>query len=211
MKKGCNFSLHEAWRAFILHSPIVPWSNVVWFPRQIPKHSFCLWLTFRDGHKTLNKLHRWGVVQSVCCAFGCGQKESIDHLFFACPFTTTIWNHFLAKCGFRRCSGGWSVESAWCIQRLQGNSFKSWITKLTLTAVMYQCWMERNNHFFQNSFRNCDSLIESVALDIEGKCRGLIRVADNPTNSELFFNWNLPTSLLSVGASMPAGYSWSLQ
>ncbi|GAV67966.1 zf-RVT domain-containing protein [Cephalotus follicularis] len=106
MKKGCTFSLHEAWRAFIPHSPIVPWSKVVWFSRRIPKHIFCLWLTFRDGHKTLDKLCSWGVVQAASCAFGCGQEESIDHLFFACPFTTTIWNHFLAKCGFGRSCGG---------------------------------------------------------------------------------------------------------
>ncbi|GAV74317.1 zf-RVT domain-containing protein, partial [Cephalotus follicularis] len=100
MKKGCTFSLHEAWRAFILHSPRVSWSKVVWFPRQNPKHSFCLWLTFKDGHKTLDKLSKWGVVQAASCAFGCGQEESIDHLFFACSFTATIWNHFLDKYGF---------------------------------------------------------------------------------------------------------------
>ncbi|GAV71534.1 zf-RVT domain-containing protein [Cephalotus follicularis] len=72
MKKGCTFSLNEAWRAFIPHSPIVPWSKVVLFPRRIPKHSFCLWLTFRDGHKMLDKMHRLGMVQSVRCDFRCG-------------------------------------------------------------------------------------------------------------------------------------------
>ncbi|GAV67829.1 LOW QUALITY PROTEIN: zf-RVT domain-containing protein, partial [Cephalotus follicularis] len=90
MKKGGMFSLHEARKAFIPHNPIVQWSNVVWFPRRIPNHSFCLWLTFKGAHRTLDKLHRWGVVQLVLCTFGCGQEESIDHLFFACLFTARI-------------------------------------------------------------------------------------------------------------------------
>ncbi|GAV67950.1 zf-RVT domain-containing protein, partial [Cephalotus follicularis] len=144
------FSLREACKAFIQHNPIVPWSNVVWFPRRIPKHSFCLWLTFRGAHRTLEKLHRWGVVQPVLCYFGCGQEKSINHLFVACPFTARIWNHFLSICDYRRSSGGWNAEAAWCIQNLQGNSFKSWITKLSLAAVMYHCWIERNNRLFNN-------------------------------------------------------------
>ncbi|GAV92812.1 zf-RVT domain-containing protein, partial [Cephalotus follicularis] len=107
-----------------------------------------VWLTFWEAHRTLDKLVRWGVVSSSNCCFGCGQEESIDHLFFSCPFTARVWNHFLGLCGFRRRPRGWREESVWCISRLKGNGFKSWITKLMLAAVLYHCWQERNNRLF---------------------------------------------------------------
>ncbi|GAV84726.1 zf-RVT domain-containing protein, partial [Cephalotus follicularis] len=197
--------------AFIPQYPVVSWSNVVWFPRRIPKHSFCLWLTFSDAHKTLDKLHRVGVVQSDRCVFSCGQEDSVEHLFFACQFTATIWNHFLALCGYSRCSRGWTEESVWSVQRLQGPTFNAWITKLSLAATVYHCWVKRNNRIFNNSFRNCDSLIQIVASDIDYKCRGLTRVDDNPTNNAIFANWNLPTRLLSASAATHGGRSWHMQ
>ncbi|GAV89114.1 zf-RVT domain-containing protein, partial [Cephalotus follicularis] len=61
-RKDDIFSLHEAWMAFIPQYPAVSWTHMAWFPRRIPKHSFCFWLTFRDAHKTLDKLYRVGVV-----------------------------------------------------------------------------------------------------------------------------------------------------
>ncbi|GAV92295.1 zf-RVT domain-containing protein, partial [Cephalotus follicularis] len=100
LKKGSMFTIQEAWKAISPRSQDVPWYKVVWFPQRIPKHSFCVWLSFMQAHKTLDKLTRVGVVSSNACVFGCGQGESLNHLFFACPYTVTIWNFFLAKYGF---------------------------------------------------------------------------------------------------------------
>ncbi|GAV66932.1 hypothetical protein CFOL_v3_10441, partial [Cephalotus follicularis] len=131
--------------------------------------------------------------------------ESLDHLFSECPYTARIWNHFISLCGFRRSCPGWGEESAWCIQRLKGNSFKIWITKLTLAAVVYHCLIERNNQLFNNSFRNFENMVLVIGVDIDGKCRGLSHVVDNQTNRDLFSKWNLPLSLLSLDGSMPLG------
>ncbi|GAV85492.1 zf-RVT domain-containing protein, partial [Cephalotus follicularis] len=136
------FTIREAWNAITPQSRAVEWWKVAWFPRCIPKHSFYIWLTFWEAHRTLNNL--------VWCSFGRGQGESIDHLFFSCPFTARVRNHFLELCGFRRRPCGWQEESSWCIQRLKGNAFKSWLTKLTLAAVIYHYWQERKNRLFNN-------------------------------------------------------------
>ncbi|GAV92872.1 zf-RVT domain-containing protein, partial [Cephalotus follicularis] len=148
MKRGGTFSLQQAWMSLIPHSPVIPWANVVWFPKRIPKHSFCLWLTYCNGHKTLDKLHRIGVTQSDTCSFGCGLRETINHLFFSRPFTASIWNHLLSLCEYSRGGGGWEVVSEWSIRKLQGHSFRPWITKLALAAAVYHCWVDRNNRLF---------------------------------------------------------------
>ncbi|GAV92380.1 LOW QUALITY PROTEIN: zf-RVT domain-containing protein, partial [Cephalotus follicularis] len=84
------FSYRAAWDLIRASSPVVTWAKVVWFSGAIPKHSFCLWLTFRKAHLTLDKLQAYGVVQQSLCPFGCGQQETIDHLFFNCSYTKSV-------------------------------------------------------------------------------------------------------------------------
>ncbi|GAV62104.1 zf-RVT domain-containing protein, partial [Cephalotus follicularis] len=80
--KGRSFSFKSAWEAIRAPHPEVPWAKIVWFPGAIPKHSFCLWLSFHRAHNTMDKMQRLGFVQSSQCPFNCGQDESLNHLFF---------------------------------------------------------------------------------------------------------------------------------
>ncbi|GAV65005.1 zf-RVT domain-containing protein [Cephalotus follicularis] len=103
--------------------PKAIWADIVWFPNCIPKHSFCLWLTFHNEHRTTEKLRKFGVVASNPCVFGCGGSESIDHLFFDCRYTAGVWTRCLQKCGFKRSCKSWSGESQWVSEKLSGKSF----------------------------------------------------------------------------------------
>ncbi|GAV67078.1 zf-RVT domain-containing protein [Cephalotus follicularis] len=190
--------IREAWYAITPQSSTVEWWKIGWFPRSIPKHCFCIWLTFCEAHRTLNKMVRWGLVPINRCEFICGQGESIDHFFFECTFIARIWNHFLLLYRFRRRPSGWHVESEWCSQRLKGNDFKSWLTKLTLAAVIYHSWQERNNRLYNNFVRSFECLVSGIGDNVVDKCRGLTQVDDNPTNRELLSNWNLQPILLTL-------------
>ncbi|GAV80386.1 LOW QUALITY PROTEIN: zf-RVT domain-containing protein, partial [Cephalotus follicularis] len=86
---GGAFSYKSA-ESLRVSTPVVTWAKVVWYRGAIQKHSFCLWLTFRKAHLTRDKLHAFSVVQQSLCPFGCGQQETIDHLFFACAYTKTV-------------------------------------------------------------------------------------------------------------------------
>ncbi|GAV91144.1 zf-RVT domain-containing protein [Cephalotus follicularis] len=77
VSKGKTFSYKAVWHTL----PKVAWVDIVWFPYFIPKHSFCLWLTFHNAHRTLDNLRTYGVVAANQCMFRCGWLESIDHLF----------------------------------------------------------------------------------------------------------------------------------
>ncbi|GAV90323.1 zf-RVT domain-containing protein [Cephalotus follicularis] len=70
MKKGGTFTIREACNVINMQGSEVEWWKIAWFPRSIPKHSFCVWLTFWEAHRTLDKLVRWGVVSSSNCCFG---------------------------------------------------------------------------------------------------------------------------------------------
>ncbi|GAV85966.1 LOW QUALITY PROTEIN: zf-RVT domain-containing protein, partial [Cephalotus follicularis] len=89
LSKGKTFSYKATWQVVHIH-PKVAWADIVWFSDCIPKHSFCLWLTFHNAYRTTDKLRTYGVVAANHYMFGCGGLESIDHLFFACKFTAEI-------------------------------------------------------------------------------------------------------------------------
>jgi hypothetical protein len=47
--KSGVFSYAETWEKLREKQPIVPWYKVVWFPAAIPRHSFVLWLVFKEA------------------------------------------------------------------------------------------------------------------------------------------------------------------
>ncbi|GAV58246.1 zf-RVT domain-containing protein, partial [Cephalotus follicularis] len=89
---------------------------------------------------------RLGLVQSSLCPFGCGQQESIDHLFFQCPFTKSIWRKVLH---FNNCTfpAAWNWENivTWALDHSIGNRFHLWMRRVGLVASVYHCWREISN------------------------------------------------------------------
>ncbi|GAV58595.1 LOW QUALITY PROTEIN: zf-RVT domain-containing protein, partial [Cephalotus follicularis] len=86
---GNSFTIKQAWQGIRARST-VEWHNLVWHPARIPKHAFCLWLAFRRAHRTRDKLLAIGVLQTASCVFNCGEVESLEHLFFQCPYSQNI-------------------------------------------------------------------------------------------------------------------------
>ncbi|GAV70380.1 LOW QUALITY PROTEIN: zf-RVT domain-containing protein, partial [Cephalotus follicularis] len=125
---------------------IVPWCNLVWFSKRIPKHSFCLWLTIRRAHKTKDKLLNWGLISSARCVFHCGGSENMDHLFFECPSTRDIRRDALRRCNIYRNIGtsypGWRKCSGW--RYMPEDNFPAVLMRLALGATVYHIWLERN-------------------------------------------------------------------
>ncbi|GAV76509.1 zf-RVT domain-containing protein, partial [Cephalotus follicularis] len=89
---------------------------------------------------------RWNWPAHVLCPFGCGQQESIDHLFFQCPSTKSIWSKVLHlnNCPF---PAAWNWENivTWALDHSIGNQFHLWMRRAGLAASVYHCWRERNN------------------------------------------------------------------
>ncbi|GAV82344.1 zf-RVT domain-containing protein, partial [Cephalotus follicularis] len=115
------FSFKAAWQSISSRLPGTPWAKIVWFSGAIPKHSFCLWLTFHNAHLTLDKLHLFGIVQNTICPFGCGQQETLDHLFFECPFTKAVWSKVLELNNFALLADwNWHGTASWALGRTAG-------------------------------------------------------------------------------------------
>lgn len=90
-----SFSASKTWEQLRERKPKVPWSKVVWFSQGVPWYSFITWLAIQNRLSTGERMRQWGLVQG--CEF-CGERdETRDHLFFACPYSYTIWEVYAGR------------------------------------------------------------------------------------------------------------------
>ncbi|GAV66037.1 zf-RVT domain-containing protein, partial [Cephalotus follicularis] len=163
------FSTKQAWQLIRRASEVVPWCKLVWFSKRIPKHSFCLWLTILRAHKTKDKLLNWGLILSTRCVFHCGGSESIDHLFFECPYTRDIWRDALRRCNIFKNILPWVEEVQWLEAYARGTNFPTVLMSLSVGATVYHIWLERNRRCFRNLFLLRDEIIKRIREDVGRK------------------------------------------
>ncbi|GAV90239.1 zf-RVT domain-containing protein, partial [Cephalotus follicularis] len=141
---GRSFSTKRAWNSIRKSAPPVEWANLVWHPFRISKHAFSLWLAILGAHRTMDRLLTLGIVNSAQCSFNCGDIESMEHLFFACPYTQYIWIKVLNMCNINRQIFSWPEEIQWMVEHARGKKLPQILRKLAFGATVYHVWMERN-------------------------------------------------------------------
>jgi hypothetical protein len=56
-----QYSCAETWENLIVVNPVVNWWKLVWYPMSIPRHSFLLWLVFRDALVNKQRMCSWSI------------------------------------------------------------------------------------------------------------------------------------------------------
>jgi hypothetical protein len=77
---------------------VISWYKIVWFPMAIPRHSFILWLVFKDALVTKLKMCGWGYGSDTLRRFCYGKQENVEHLFMHCSFSRRVWRSLMANC-----------------------------------------------------------------------------------------------------------------
>ncbi|EFH41795.1 hypothetical protein ARALYDRAFT_917542 [Arabidopsis lyrata subsp. lyrata] len=101
-----SFTSRHTWNLLRKAKHKVLWHNSVWFPQRVPRYSFIVWLAVKDQLSTGTRMRAWGVEQP--CVFCRERDESRDHLFFACPFTYSIWSELTSRLLRRKLNPDWS-------------------------------------------------------------------------------------------------------
>lgn len=134
-------------------SPRNDWASLVWFPNNIPKHSFITWLAMRNALKTMDKLVAWGKRNTNFCEFCYAEVETISHLFFECHTPRAIWNFILTDLQLNHNILPWQEEVKWCIDKFKGKNPMSIIRKLAFNAFIYCIWEERNARLYKGTWK----------------------------------------------------------
>ncbi|XP_048613532.1 uncharacterized protein LOC125587323 [Brassica napus] len=171
LKRGTNeygksFSTTETWQQIHVHSPTTAWSKVIWFALGVPRFGFISWLAIRNRLSTGDRMCAWGQTQG--CLF-CGEpNESRDHLFFACPYTYTLWLEVVGTLLGRPPDPDWETT----LHLLATHSFDRLtyaLLRLVFQVTIYMVWREMNDRKHQKRSRQAIQLAKVVKKAVKNR------------------------------------------
>ncbi|WMV33597.1 hypothetical protein MTR67_026982 [Solanum verrucosum] len=95
--------------------------------------------------------------------------EDIDHLFFDCSFSASVWTKLLAWQGIHRHVLKWNEEVQWAITHMKGRNSVVQVYRMTLVGTIYCLWMECNCRIFQNKQTSEERIIRRIIRDVHGR------------------------------------------
>ena len=105
----------------------------------MPRYGFISWLAIRDRLATGHRTRQWGQMQ--CCVY-CGEPdETRDHLFFACPYTFTLWLNVVGNLFGPDRDPDWEIT----LQRMLGGTYERLtyiLLRLVWQTTIYFIWRE---------------------------------------------------------------------
>lgn len=135
---------------------------MVWNKHNMPRHSFILWLTVKGRLKTKSMLQRRGIQVSPNCGFCDMGHESIQHLFFECSVSSSIWNEVATTCGIRLRTAPWAVIWRYMKCRCRERSRIATMMRCLLVVTVYVVWVARNRKLFAQEDLDLHSLRNQI-------------------------------------------------
>ncbi|KAK2652942.1 hypothetical protein Ddye_012798 [Dipteronia dyeriana] len=167
--------------------PLVPWFKLVWFPQNIPRMSFILWMAVRGRLPTRDRIHKYDPRAVTTCVLCNSHLESHAHLFFECLFSRAIWTQLMNYYGTHWIGLCWNDFIAWASTHWRGNTPVIVAKKLCLGAAIYHIWRECNCHIFEGTKQT--SLVVARSIIDTIRCRlSSINLKDHPL---IALNWNV--------------------
>ncbi|GJW04433.1 putative reverse transcriptase domain, reverse transcriptase zinc-binding domain protein [Tanacetum coccineum] len=156
-------------------------------------------LVMKRRLKTQDRLRPWDVgedvdLPSLRCPLCKVEQDSHDHLFFACNFSSQVWNVVVNKADLPIGSHIWSDIWGWILSIARKNNAICIVGRLILAASSYYIWQERNNRIHVNGASSARSVeqVASVILDIVRLKLETIKFKRNARVAKLKTTWNLP-------------------
>ncbi|KAL0921203.1 hypothetical protein M5K25_008255 [Dendrobium thyrsiflorum] len=176
-----NVSSHVVWKDnnksnykdfyndFFEREETVAWHKFVWHKSKALRFSVFTWQAILGGLKTVDALARRNIHSSEPhCTFCSCELETLSHLFFECPYSFTVLIKLIP-----------SFQSFYLrpslLQALNhvGNLPEDTLDKqgllLTLNAIVYHLWRERNNRRYGSSTACAITTVRKVAKVIKYK------------------------------------------
>lgn len=165
-----QFSSVRTWDQIRVRKATVPWSKCVWFTQGVPRYSFIVWLAVKNRLSTGDRMRAWGIQQG--CVM-CGEwDETRDHVFFACPYTYSVWDRLAGSLCGRRINPDWSLT----LQFVTNNNLQLMdkiLLKMVFQTCVYYMWKESNERRHQRGFRTVDQAIRIVDKAIRNRISSL--------------------------------------
>ena len=136
----------------------------------IPKHRYIFWLAMLDKLKTRDKLKLMGVIDDESCSICHASKESIEHLFFECKFSSSCLSLLSAWLGIRFHMRKLSTISpgTWKVPKLMKQ-----LVIASICSLIYLIWKARNTCVWQLHNSTPVAIMKELKLSISYRFKGL--------------------------------------
>ncbi|XP_070014197.1 uncharacterized protein [Nicotiana sylvestris] len=147
----------------------MPWRKLVCNNGGMPKWIFILYVAILGKLATRDRLVRWGITNELLCPMCNVEEESMEHLFFKCTYTTTIWEKLLQWMNVKRQPMEWSQEIEWACNNVRGRSANAEIYRIVLASCVYYIWQESNHRIFGAQLRPTGALMKQIIQMVCGR------------------------------------------
>ncbi|KAI8528312.1 hypothetical protein RHMOL_Rhmol12G0140600 [Rhododendron molle] len=113
----------------------------------------------------------WEALRSKAPDVGWWPMESHSHLFFDCPFSSSIWLRVRTCCGLQAHAWDLNSEVQWGSLHGKDSSMRVTLFKLCLAASVYYLWKVRNGRIFLQVGHESTG-VEKLILDEVKSCAG---------------------------------------
>ncbi|XP_018460071.1 uncharacterized protein LOC108831013 [Raphanus sativus] len=171
-----HFSSSRTYDQIRIRRSKVGWSKSVWFSQEVPRYSFIVLLAVKNILSTGDHMRAWGIQQS--CVM-CGEPdETRDHIFFACPYTFTVWDRLAGRLSGGRSDPNWDTTLQFITNNDLGSIDKILI-KMVFQTCIYYMWKDRNERRHQRGFRTVDQAVRVIDKAIRNGISSLRYKADH--------------------------------
>lgn len=182
-------SIESAWNAFTNPHPSVPQSKVIWFKHAVPRWSLTQWMAVLGRLSTRDRLQKWGVIRDAQCVLCQQSTETHGHLFSRCAYSSQLWRSIQSSqnpcCPFDELS----QVIGWMVQYGNGDQFSCLVSKISLAALIYHIWGERNRRIFQGYGGQVQQLERSVMTDTRACVSAWRQIKKTTSNLALCSKW----------------------
>ena len=171
-----SYSASRTWEQLRRKKEEVNWSSSVWFKQGVPRFAFIVWLAIQNRLSTGDRMRHWRIQQG--CVL-CGERdETRDHLFFACPYSYTVWDRVVGKLMGRRINPDWSDMLRY-IRNGAANLKNQVLISLLFQMVVYHIWRERNLRRNQQGQKGTELMISTINKTVKNRISSLGYEADH--------------------------------
>ena len=161
-----RFNSKNTWNNIRKKKDQVMWSRLIWFQQGVPRFAFITWLAVRDRLSTGHRTAQWG--QAQYCLY-CGEPdETRDHLFFACPYTFTLWLKVTGNLFGMDPDPDWDTT----ITRLLTGHYDRLtfiLLRLVLQVTVYYIWRERNERLHNHVSKPVEHIARLVDKTVRNR------------------------------------------
>lgn len=116
------------------------------------------------------------------CALCKVEPETVDHLFFRCSTTRTLWNRIRNASSLGTDEYELDRTLVLMAQKCRGKSFQDQIRRLMFVVTVYHTWRIRNEAIFEQKHTSTDAVFSTICDTVRqasATWRGVQRTKQN--------------------------------